>query len=121
MNSKKKKIKRYDLNKQASVGDELVCPVCGKKFTKKSYQQAFCSTFCKDKYWNQKRRDKGYFKRYNIDHPERLERIGIYMDEDHSADYALGDPEWESLGHITVDNEMHFLRYGKSKRYYYGN
>ena len=103
MNSKKKKVKRYDLNKQASVGDELVCPVCGNKFTKKSYQQAFCSTFCKDKYWNQKRKGNGYFKRYNMDHPERLERIGIDLDSERYLDMCLGDDECESFAHISID------------------
>ena len=97
------KVKKYDLNKSAKVGSQLICPVCGQIFTKKSYQQAFCSTICKDKYWNQKRKDNGYFKRYNIEHPERLERVGINSDFD--ADLCLGDDECESLGHITIDRD----------------
>ena len=31
----KKKIKRYDINKSAKVGTEIICPVCGKMFIKK--------------------------------------------------------------------------------------
>lgn len=48
---------RYDANKKAKVGELIVCPVCSKKFTKKSYQQVFCGIGkikhkCKDTYWN---------------------------------------------------------------------
>lgn len=48
--------KRYKNAKSAKVGDTCVCPSCGSKFVKTSYQQAFCKskpkTMCKDKYWN---------------------------------------------------------------------
>lgn len=48
--------KQYSLNKSSKVGDLLICPSCGDKFTKESYQQAFCKskggTVCKDYYWN---------------------------------------------------------------------
>jgi predicted nucleic acid-binding Zn ribbon protein len=97
----KKKNKRYNINKSAKVGTEIICPVCGKRLIKKSYQQAFCSTECKDKYWNNKRKCNGYFKQYNIEHPERLERIGINIDAD--LDCYIGDPEYESLAQITID------------------
>ena len=47
---------RYKLNKSAKVGEQCVCPSCGAKFEKTTYQQAFCKTKlgtqCKDKYWN---------------------------------------------------------------------
>lgn len=47
---------RYKLNKSTKVGEECICPSCGAKFIKTSYQQAFCKTKsgtkCKDKYWN---------------------------------------------------------------------
>lgn len=47
---------RYNLNKSASVGTELICPSCGSHFVKTNYQQAFCKTKpktkCKDFYWN---------------------------------------------------------------------
>ena len=46
---------RYSFNKSALNGAILQCPVCKCGFTKKSYQQAFCSTKCKDDYWNRKR------------------------------------------------------------------
>lgn len=99
----KKKIKRYDINKAAKVGTEIICPVCGKHFIKKSYQQAFCCGECKNRYWNQKRTDNGYFRTYNMEHPERLERIGINPDDYDDCLYALGDPEYESLAQITID------------------
>ena len=47
--------KVYDTNKAARNGVELKCPSCEKTFIKKSYQQAFCCTQCKDDYWNLKR------------------------------------------------------------------
>lgn len=47
---------RYKLNKSSKVGEQCVCPSCGTKFEKTSYQQAFCltkpGTQCKDKFWN---------------------------------------------------------------------
>ena len=100
----KKKIKRYDINKAAKVGTEIICPVCGRHFIKKSYQQVFCDFMCKQSYWNQKRKDNGYFKQYNNEHPERLKRIGIDLEYDDCL-YALGDPEYESLSHITIDHD----------------
>ena len=53
----------YKAAKTARVGDIIQCPTCGKKFEKRSYQQAFCRTrgkngknkkgnLCKDQYWN---------------------------------------------------------------------
>ena len=102
-------MKRYDINKQAKVGEELICPICGHRFKKKSYQQAFCSTFCKDKYWNQKRKDNGYFRQYNLEHPERLERIGF--NKELTADLCLGDDECESLAQITLDPSCYFDDY----------
>ena len=52
MASKRKE--QYNQNKKAKVGNELICPICGTKFTKKQWQQAFCCGACKDKYWNDK-------------------------------------------------------------------
>lgn len=43
---------RYNKVKDAKIGEEISCPVCGKVFTKKTYQQKFCCTKCKNKYWN---------------------------------------------------------------------
>lgn len=100
-----KKVKRYEVNKSASVGEDIICPLCRTHFIKKSYQQVFCSTKCKDRYWNQKRKDNGYFRKYNIEHPERLERVGIMG---YDPDICLGDPEWESLAQITIDPECYY-------------
>lgn len=47
--------RQYANNKSALTGEDIKCPVCGKIFTKKQYSQAFCSTQCKDDYWNLKR------------------------------------------------------------------
>lgn len=46
---------QYSTNKQASVGEDIKCPICGKVFTKKQYSQAFCCIECKNDYWNLKR------------------------------------------------------------------
>lgn len=46
----------YKINKDTKVGTEIKCagPLCTKKFIKKSYQQAFCCTKCKDQFWNRR-------------------------------------------------------------------
>ena len=55
-NNKKKLIEARQKCKDAKVGDEIVCPSCETKHTKKSYQSVFCQTkggtVCKDNYWN---------------------------------------------------------------------
>ena len=94
-----KKLKRYEVNKSASVGEDIICPSCGTHFIKKSYQQVFCSTKCKDNYWNQKRKNNGYFTKYNIEHSERLERVGINTEYDPIE--CIGD-ESESFAQITM-------------------
>jgi len=57
MNTSKSILKKdYKVAKEAKVGDSVICPSCGSKFIKTSYQQAFCKTkrgtACKDNYWN---------------------------------------------------------------------
>ena len=49
----------YEAAQQASVGSDIVCPVCKKKIIKTTYQKTFCSNGknkgrgnCKDAYWN---------------------------------------------------------------------
>lgn len=101
-----KKVKRYEVNKSASVGEDIICPSCGTHFIKKSYQQAFCSTYCKDKYWNQKRKDNGYFRKYNIEHPERLERVGI--NTEYKPIECLGE-YGESLAQIIIEPEYDYM------------
>lgn len=90
---KSKRKERYLANKKAKCGEMIICPICGTEFKKKQYSQAFCCSTCKDKYHNDKgdRHDSGYYRRYNMEHPERLERIGIningYDYEDEAAYY----------------------------------
>lgn len=45
-------IERYNEAKAAKVGAQCLCPYCMTFFKKKVYQQAFCNSKCKDKYWN---------------------------------------------------------------------
>ena len=90
---KSKRRIQYETNKAAKVGEEIVCPICGNHFTKKSYQQAFCCTKCKDAYWNNKkdRHKKGYYTQYNQKHPERYEGlIGLgFTNREKEENYAL--------------------------------
>lgn len=78
---KTKAQRRYESNKAAKVGTEITCPSCKGTFIKKSYQQAFCCGVCKDRYHNKRRTANGYFRDYNMAHPERLERIGHMVGE----------------------------------------
>lgn len=41
-------------NEKAKIGEECKCPMCGKKFIKKSYQQKFCKIKCKNNYHNKR-------------------------------------------------------------------
>lgn len=41
-------------NEKAKVGTECHCPMCGKKFAKKVYQQKFCCIKCKNNYHNRR-------------------------------------------------------------------
>ena len=70
------KEKQYRANKDTKVGCYIICPICGKQVIKTQYAQAFCSNECKNIYWNKKgdRHKKGYYHKYNQEHPERLER-----------------------------------------------
>ena len=47
----------YRHNKAAKIGTDICCAEnrCSKRFTKKSYQQAFCCTKHKDQFWNRQR------------------------------------------------------------------
>lgn len=93
---------QYEANKAAKVGTVIICPICGKAFVKKSYQQVFDDSKCKDAYWNGKgdRHRNGYYDKYNMKHPERLERIGIDPDDwactmldQHEIDAAWSDED----------------------------
>lgn len=75
---------QYDYNKKAKVGEFIICPICGLKFIKKQYSQVFDDVKCKDTYWNNKkdRHRKDYYHDYNMKHSKRLEKIGIYKEQD---------------------------------------
>ena len=92
---------KYKIAKESKVGDEVICPSCGTKFIKTSYQQAFCKTkggtVCKDKYWNTviptKRNNTtrispaNRFYKENVIDPMREERM-------RHIDYDPGDSEY---------------------------
>lgn len=80
MAKKHKSNARYAENKAAKVGTELICPICGKTFTKKQWAQAFCCTSCKDRFWNRKgdRHREGYYEDYDLQHPERIRNRILY-------------------------------------------
>lgn len=56
------RLRIYEVTKAAKTGTACRCPSCGKTFTKKSYQQAFCSNKgrnnCKDNFWNRASDDR---------------------------------------------------------------
>lgn len=61
-------LSRYKFNKTRKVGQQIICPTCGKEHLKKSYQTQFCSNKgkknCKDRYHNlvnNKRRERAHF------------------------------------------------------------
>ena len=93
MRKKTKRQLQYETNKVSKVGETITCPVCGEQFEKKTYQQAFCCTKCKDSYWNNKkdRHKKGYYTEYNKKHPERYEGlIGLgFTKREQEENYAL--------------------------------
>ena len=98
--------------KSAKVGDIVVCPYCGKEFVKKTYQQTFCCAECKNTYWNNKkdRHRKGYYKQYNKEHPERLERgfTKGYID----GCVSNGKKPKRTLGKIGLANILGYDEFG---------
>lgn len=42
----------YQNAKQAKVGEVLTCPTCTNNFRKKTYNQCFCASGCRDTFWN---------------------------------------------------------------------
>ena len=42
----------YNKNATISICSMIVCPECHTRFIKKTYNQKFCCTACKDKYHN---------------------------------------------------------------------
>lgn len=57
---------RIKLNKTSKVGSNIICPMCGSEFIKKSYQHTYCSLTCKDKRHNQLNPDRHRYS-YSID------------------------------------------------------
>lgn len=50
---------QYEENKAAKIGSVITCPVCSKRFVKRTKDHTFCSNGrqkkggnCKDTYWN---------------------------------------------------------------------
>lgn len=80
---------KYEENKAAKVGTEIICPTCGKHFVKKQYSQAFCCGQCKDKYWNTMGdRHKGPKEAVKKQQPDRPSDI-----EEAAQDYAFNNAE----------------------------
>lgn len=96
---------QYKANKEAKVGETIICPVCGRAFVKKQYSQAFCDSTCKDNFWNKRgdRHRKGYHREYNKKHPERIARLAGL------AGNAQEREEWNALHRYLTDDG--FKRY----------
>ena len=107
MKKNKRKL-QYEANKDAKIGEEITCPICGTKFIKRQYSQAFCCSKCKDGYWNAKgdRHRAGYYKKYDNKHPERKLRRALYSMEIHNA-YDAEELE----ARMALVNDPDFRRY----------
>ena len=103
-----KRKERYNTNKSLKVGSVCICPICGKEFTKTHYAQAFCCNECKVKFHNDRQRGKrnDYFHRYNMKHPERLERVGIDLEfEKWKAEYYRDSDCFGDIPSVTITEE----------------
>lgn len=67
MKKKKRGSGVYRKNKEAQVGEEIVCPVCNTRFKKRQYSQAFCCLHCKDKFHNRHNPDRHRYDDSNDD------------------------------------------------------
>lgn len=105
-NSKRKL--QYEANKSAKVGTEITCPICGTKFVKRQYAQAFCCSQCKDAFWNARgdRHSVGYYEKYNNKHPERKVRAALY-----SMDIITASDTDEVYARMALVNDEGFRRY----------
>ena len=108
MKKKSKRKLQYEANKSAKVGTEITCPICGTKFVKRQYAQAFCNTKCKDAFWNAKgdRHSIGYYEKYDNKHPERKVRRALY-----SMDIINARDEAELEARMALVNDEGFRRY----------
>lgn len=108
MEKKSKRKLQYEANKSAKVGTEITCPICGTKFVKRQYSQAFCDGKCKDAFWNAKkdRHRVGYYEEYDNKHPERKLRKALY-----SIDVINARDEAELEARMALVNDPEFRRY----------
>ena len=108
MAKKSKRKLQYEANKSAKVGTEIACPICGTKFIKRQYSQAFCDTKCKDVFWNAKgdRHSVGYYEKYDNKHPERKLRRALY-----SMDVINARDAEELEARMALVNDPDFRRY----------
>lgn len=108
MAKKSKRKLQYEDNKSAKVDTEITCPICGTKFVKRQYSQAFCCSKCKDEYWNAKgdRHSVGYYKKYDNKHPERKLRRALY-----SINVVNARDEDEIEARMALANDPDFRRY----------
>ena len=100
--------KTYLTNKNKKIGDNCICPICKNEFIKSHYAQAFCCNECKVKYHNDKQIGKrnDYFRKYNLEHPERYERVGIDLAfEKWKEEYYRECSCFGDLPHVTIDEE----------------
>ena len=98
----------YNTNKALKIGSVCVCPICYKKFIKKTYAHAFCCTKCKEKFWNAKkdRHRAGYYEDYDNKHPERKLRRALY-----SMDILNARDTDEMYARMALVNDEDFRRY----------
>jgi len=108
---------RYNINKKAKVGEDLICPSCGSRFTKTHYAQAFCKskngTKCKDKYWNtvtpEKRNNttrispaNAAYYAANLGPDNYARKRGFPSHEAMEEAYAMEDFSWDAHGGVEL-------------------
>lgn len=106
--TKSKRRITYEKNKKSKVGDEITCPICGAKFVKRQYSQAFCNGKCKDAFWNAKgdRHSARYYEKYDNKHHERKLRRALY-----SMDVINARDAEELEARMALVNDPDFRRY----------
>ena len=92
---------KYDNNKLAKVGEEIICPICGKRLIKKSYQQAFCCTRCKDIYHNKRRVNNGYYK----ENCKSNHNNWYYKNRENTA-VEMGYPDFQTMQRDRFNNDL---------------
>lgn len=87
-------VKQYNLNKTKKVNEVIICHSCGKSIVKTTYNKSFCSTKCKDNYWN------------NIDDNKRRKKNAYYYSMLDNSARAKGFKNYNQMLQYNVENSL---------------